>query len=166
MSGVWQGLCSGFLYVQHQGEAPDKADIVLIWVASLHQNAHSRTPQGVRLCARYGPPRRGKLCIACPDFFQTSGRTHSTALLSPVWRARRSNFTILIQTRIIRTRFRSKMDPDDALFIRNTAAGHSAPPSQHQQPQDKIKPINTTSAGPAVLSARPPSPQQNLPAPA
>ena len=111
-------------------------------------------------------PSRGKLCIACPDFFQTSGRTHSTALLSPVWRARRSNFTILIQTRIIRTRFRSKMDPDDALFIRNTAAGHSAPPSQHQQPQDKIKPINTTSAGAAVLSARPPSPQQNPTPPA
>ena len=25
------------------------------------------------------PPRRGKLCIACPDFFQKSGRAHSAA---------------------------------------------------------------------------------------
>lgn len=31
-------LSPDFLYVQRQGEAPNKADIVLIWVASLHQD--------------------------------------------------------------------------------------------------------------------------------
>ena len=103
----------------------------------------------------------------------TSGQAiHSLPLLSPVWRTGKSNFTILIQTRIIRTRFRSKTGSDDALFVRNTAAGHNAPPPQRQQPQDKIKHINITSAGAAVLSVRPPSPPAksdtpslNLPAP-
>lgn len=31
-------LSPDFLYVQRQGEAPNKADIVLIWVASLHHD--------------------------------------------------------------------------------------------------------------------------------
>lgn len=100
--------------------------------------------------------------LLAPTFFKRQGALTPLPLLSPVWRARRSNFTILIQTRIIRTRFRSKMDPDDALFIRNTAAGHNAPPPQRQQPQDKIKPINTTNAGTAVLTVPPPFPPSKI----
>ena len=38
-------LSPDFLYVQRQGEAPNKADIVLIWVASLHQWGARRTLQ-------------------------------------------------------------------------------------------------------------------------
>lgn len=31
-----RALCPDFLYIQHQGEAPNEADVVLIWIISLH----------------------------------------------------------------------------------------------------------------------------------